>query len=407
MEAALRNAPGDVHPSVWQHVSTRAEDPSLAAPPTWEEFLRVIRDMHLGKAGGEDTMVGSSKKQRTPHTRTYTFRFYDLEKADPRVVRPALWRVLTLKGCPANFIRVLQASTTTHTAVRFQGFESSPFLPGRGLREGCPSSPILFNLYHDAAVMDTFRPRRASAAAATGHTPGIRWTYKVDGKIGKRKSDRETERRHLAHTVIGDLAYADDAAIVGEAAEVHQAEGLMLQTFPAPLHLASVHGRVGMRAPGWGVAVFNIQDPHPELPWMAALYGPVCTAPYDPVYVGAARGTNNTAEITAIVEACFWLLDLHARLPPGHPRLACIHYDSEYAYGVVTHLVRPNENHALVQFASNLVTRVRLMYDLQFTHVKGHAGHYGNEVADPLAARGSRGRISPHAPPGMTHPRPF
>ena len=34
----------------------------------------------------------------------------------------------------------------------------------RGFREGCPSSPVLFNIYH-AAVMLDFRARRKLAAA--------------------------------------------------------------------------------------------------------------------------------------------------------------------------------------------------------------------------------------------------
>ena len=54
--------------------------------------------------------------------------------------------------------------------------------PNRGLREGCPSSPPLLNIYHDA-VMQDFKRRRELAAEAAGRTPGIEWHYKVDSRL--------------------------------------------------------------------------------------------------------------------------------------------------------------------------------------------------------------------------------
>eukprot|EP00969_Alexandrium_andersonii_P269382 11906358-Alexandrium_andersonii.AAC.1 len=51
----------------------------------------------------------------------------------------------------------------TQYQVRVAGGLSDPWLPDRGLREGCPSSPPLFNVYHDA-VMQDFRARRKRAA---------------------------------------------------------------------------------------------------------------------------------------------------------------------------------------------------------------------------------------------------
>ena len=39
------------------------------------------------------------------------------------------------------------------------------------------------------------------------------------------------------------------------------------------------------------------------------LFGPVVTHCWDPNFLAAERGTNNTGELTAIGEACLWLLD--------------------------------------------------------------------------------------------------
>ena len=82
-----------------------------------------------------------------------TMTMFDIEKAYPRVCRPALWRLMRERGCPPGIVRVCRA-LHEHTSykVRFCGGVSSEWAPNRGLREGCPSSPPLFNVYHDAVM---------------------------------------------------------------------------------------------------------------------------------------------------------------------------------------------------------------------------------------------------------------
>ena len=155
---------------------------------------------------------------------------------------------------------------------------------------------------------------------------------------------------------------------------------------------------------GWGVGVFDMESPQMENSWLAALYGPIITLQCDPEYLGASEHTNNTAELSAIREACKWLLTLPPL--PQAPRKATICFDSMYAHGVATRLHAPQTNHALAESVAALVTTVRLRMELHFKHVKGHSGIYGNEVADRLADRGSQGKVSPHCenftrrPPG-------
>ena len=84
--------------------------------------------------------------------------FHDIEKAYPRVCRGALWDLLLKWGCDSSLLRVIH---------RVHGGISQVFVLERGPREGCPSSPVLFNIYH-AAVMLDFRSRRKEAAS-TGH----------------------------------------------------------------------------------------------------------------------------------------------------------------------------------------------------------------------------------------------
>ena len=60
----------------------------------------------------------------------------------------------------------------TSYRVRVHGGLSKVFVLERGLREGCPSSPVLFNIYH-AAVMLDFRARRKQAASLGEMDEGI------------------------------------------------------------------------------------------------------------------------------------------------------------------------------------------------------------------------------------------
>lgn len=118
--------------------------------------------------------------------------------------------------------------------------------------------------------------------------------------------------------------------------------------------------------------------------------------PYDPIWLGARVYSNNTGKVSAIGEACRYLLQTHNLLPPDFPRRATIYYDSTYAYGAVTRLNKCKDNDELVDTVAILVEAVRRVFQLDFQHARAHSDIYGNEAADRLAARGAAGRISPH-----------
>ena len=195
------------------------------------------------------------------HDRVYLFRFYDLEKAYPKVARGALWKALEKKGCPMSFLQVLRGiHEDPKCKVRHQGRLSSTFVPERGLREGCPSSPILFNVYHHC-VMEVFRARRSRRAEQEGQTPGLNWVFKVDGKVGKRRLDRIEEGRNIKRVCLGDFAYADDTGIMGEAAEVRGAENVLVQT------IRDFEGKVNQEKTE-GLRVMREARPGTDVPWL-------------------------------------------------------------------------------------------------------------------------------------------
>ena len=142
--------------------------------------------------------------------------FHDIEKAYPRVCRSALWDLLSRWGCDPALLRVIQMlHGGTSYKVRVHGGLSKEFVLERGLREGCPSSPILFNIYHAAVMMD-FRARRKDAAAAGEMDEGIAWVAQVDGGLFRSRAHRKRKRSQL-FTVLGDVEFADDTVTCASA----------------------------------------------------------------------------------------------------------------------------------------------------------------------------------------------
>ena len=182
---------------------------------------------------------------RTNCDEVVLIRFFDIQKAYPRVCRPAMWKVLQRRGCPEAMVKVLRAlHNHTEMKVRVHGGCSNGYVPERGLREGCPSSPVLFNIYHDA-VMEDFRTRRGISALEQGQVPGLEWEYKVDGRLTKRHIVRAQAGTETATVVLGDFGYADDTGIVGTAEEVPRAErlfGEVLRDWEETLHPDKTEG---------------------------------------------------------------------------------------------------------------------------------------------------------------------
>ena len=88
-------------------------------------------------------------------------RLMDLTKAYSRVNELALWTILRKYGIGDNFLRVLKdLHETTVCSVKSKEGESDSWLPRRGLREGCPSSPPSFNIFHQVPMRIGSKKRR-------------------------------------------------------------------------------------------------------------------------------------------------------------------------------------------------------------------------------------------------------
>ena len=118
------------------------------------------------------------------------------------------------------------------------------------------------------------------------------------------------------------------------------------------------------------------------------LFGNVVTSPTDKKYLGAAVGSNNTAELSGFAEALRWLLIEGSDIP------AVIRTDSLYAGNLATGKWKPKANKKLVESLQKLWIEVSSIRDVEWEHVKAHRGHRWNERADHLALRCAQ-RTSP------------
>ena len=148
-------------------------------------------------------------------------RLLDLRKAYPRVNKPALWKILERKGMGEKCLRAIQdLHETTLYKVKSREGESEEWAPERGLREGCPSSPPLFNIYHQP-VMRIAKRKRKRKAEETGMEVGIPFNW-VPGNSFPSSGLWEKKNSENKRIRIDNSLFADDTTIVGRAKELEQ-----------------------------------------------------------------------------------------------------------------------------------------------------------------------------------------
>ena len=122
----------------------------------------------------------------------------DLRKAYPSINKSTLWRILERKGMTGNIRNVIEdLHEATVYKVRGQGNDSEPWQPERELREGCSTSPILFNIYHQA-VMRIEEKKRREKADQRNMEAGVKWKWVPGSSFqapegGRRKTARRSK----------------------------------------------------------------------------------------------------------------------------------------------------------------------------------------------------------------------
>ena len=123
------------------------------------------------------------------------------------------------------------------------------------------------------------------------------------------------------------------------------------------------------------------------------LFGPVITNEAHLAFSGARIHSNNTTEMTAMIEA---LSFLSSRGPVTPDEQSCIYYDSMHAAGICLGTIQARTQVQLALACQQSMIRVQHRLRLTMQHVYGHGGHWCNECADHAAALGTFGLISCH-----------
>ena len=123
------------------------------------------------------------------------------------------------------------------------------------------------------------------------------------------------------------------------------------------------------------------------------MFGPVITTEAHPAFSGARTHSNNTAEMSAIIEALFFL---GPRGPFARDVDSCIYDDSKHAAGVCLGTIQARTHVQLELACQRSMLCVQHKLRLTMQHVYGHTGNLDNECADHAAALGSLGLISSH-----------
>ena len=123
-----------------------------------------------------------------------------------------------------------------------------------------------------------------------------------------------------------------------------------------------------------------------------ALYeesGRVVTNDKAPEFLGAAKGTNNTGELSAVYHA---LTRANEVLPHGTQTTVLVLADSMLAICTTTGAWAARSNRTLVNKNKRALARLRGKgIDVRFRHIRAHEGHRMNERADALAKQGGQG----------------
>ncbi|CAE7488687.1 unnamed protein product, partial [Symbiodinium sp. CCMP2592] len=310
---AIQTGRGEVSENVWEDMESRDVCMELDDPPTQEEVRRAVNAMKRGKAGGEDSMVAEYLKLGGA----------EMQRVLYRVVKRCWEEATRAPDGKTEGLRV-ESEARPSTDVQWIGESKSVKHVGAMLSERAGHTAESERAARKCIQkIEEISSAWTKGKAAKRRKHDLKKSVRV--KILKAKQRCPFKQAQWINSClrVADISEMDWFRL---AQDRGQDRGTQLP-YPPVWYLytdgsgGSGGSAAGPQMAGWGVVVYGVKDPSPDLPWLAALYGPVCTAEYDPVWMGARKGTNNTAELSAIGEAC---------------KRAMVLYDSEYAYGIAT-----------------------------------------------------------------------
>jgi hypothetical protein len=199
--------------------------PGRSTADATQIFMRIQED--ITDYNKRITKQRNTRKASTASSNATEVRaiLLDLQKAYPRINKPCLWSILRRSGLTGNCLNtIMDLHETTEYSVKGKEGNSSKWKPERGLREGCPTSPTLFNIYHQQ-VMIIAEKERKEAARLNGVEAGIEWKYNPSGGLPGLKMWEKYNSETRSHYILTSL-FADDTTIIGNREELEQGNGI-------------------------------------------------------------------------------------------------------------------------------------------------------------------------------------
>lgn len=164
---------------------------------------------------------------------------FDIQRAYPSVPREAAYQVFHKAfGLPQELITIIR-SLHSHTQfiIRTQQGDAEPFQSQKGFREGCPSSPTLYNMYHTVPINQLVSEARAlhpPAGLTLGYFPKRPLNKRVRKLTTKQTDQGVAEIYHLFI-----LLFADDTTALtrrSQSAAIEELATRVLRQWGETLH---------------------------------------------------------------------------------------------------------------------------------------------------------------------------
>ena len=133
-----------------------------------------------------------------------------------------LWKILQKYGARGKGLRVIMdLHETTFYKIKSREGTSESWVPQRGLREGCPSSPVLFNIFHQVVMRQGAKAKKRKADK-TGLEVGISYCWIPGSTFPSSVKWEKSGNCEAKKIEIDKGLFADDTTIADKKKELEQ-----------------------------------------------------------------------------------------------------------------------------------------------------------------------------------------